>query len=281
MFRSNNRKRQKMKQVSTVDQLFDFDFKLLFYSGTYTDQKATCFFFVRKIIVYALSLIQLASMFMQIFTVGDPAEIIQACYISVTHFSFCCKLLNFILRQGELKEIRKFMLQKSFNDHPVEQKQLFGKSMKIFTIIATLYRWMLIFTAIFFATSPLIDEDTILPFNSWYPCDIQKYFWPIYVSQMVAISLSAYNNSTIDLLTVRLLFVTAEQFDILNDNLKNFLGSIRDDAKEVGLKKIVDLRKDVDYADYKIGMDSASDKNFRRHEDLLKIYIRHHYDVLK
>nr|CAH7743603.1 unnamed protein product [Callosobruchus chinensis] len=116
--------------------------------------------------------------------------------------------------------------------------------------ITSYFRGFTVIYIIIAITFPLLQRnDRVLPYNSWQPYDITQafYYYATFASQIIALIVTAFTNSSIDVVYYLTLNIACCQLDLLMDRLKG-----------------------VDY------YGSA----YRIHNDLVKNLV-HHYDIVE
>nr|CAM84002.1 olfactory receptor 4 [Tribolium castaneum] len=88
--------------------------------------------------------------------------------------------------------------------------------------IAKIFRILCILVVLFYTLVPYLDdkEDLSLPLPGWLPYNTKKYYYPTVIFQVMSVSVSAYNNSSIDVLTCMLITVASAEFNLLKGALK-------------------------------------------------------------
>ncbi|EEZ99358.2 Putative odorant receptor 71a-like Protein [Tribolium castaneum] len=90
-------------------------------------------------------------------------------------------------------------------------------------MVGTTFRLLCVVCVFAWGMVPYIDHTKAqaLPLPGWLPYNTTKYYYPTFVFQMVALSITACINSTIDILTWMLITIASAQFDILKEKLKS------------------------------------------------------------
>lgn len=154
-----------------------------------------------------------------ILETSNLSKLVDTLLISVTHFTFLCKLSNFSYFSANLLIIEDQLID-NFTEN--EMKILRDRT-KSADLIGKIFRWLCIFSLFAYIIMPFLTNPRRLPFPGWLPYDIDKYFYQTHFFQIISIAISAYNNSTIDILTWKLITIASAQLQVLCDNLQNIL----------------------------------------------------------
>ncbi|RZC38531.1 7tm 6 domain containing protein, partial [Asbolus verrucosus] len=122
---------------------------------------------------------------------------------------------------NNLLNIEDTLASSIFYGHPYNQLKLLKTKIASCQLIGKLFRMTCILCILFYLLIPYLGETLKLPLPGWLPYNTTKYFHVTVTFQIVSISVSAYNNSSIDILTWTLITVAAAEFNILKENLKN------------------------------------------------------------
>lgn len=152
----------------------------------------------------------------------DLSKLTETLLFFMTHFTFLCKLSNFLYYKRKLFEIEDLLAESIFYGFPYERLELVKNKVDSCKLIAKIFRILCVLVVLFYTLVPYLDdkEDMTLPLPGWLPYDTKKYYYPTVVFQVMSVSISAYNNSSIDVLTCMLITVASAHFDILKENLK-------------------------------------------------------------
>lgn len=235
-----------------------FEKKLLTISGMYPVKNPSIFYYGRSIITWFLSCANLVSQLIMMYQeAGDLSKITSLLYYCMTQTAFICKLLNFNLRKRLLIVMEEELRNPLFNTFSRDQNKKYLQSpISGLKQIASIFRVLCALVLLFYAIFPSIDKnpDNPLPMQGWYPFDIKKYRMYVYVFQVVSVGVSAFNNSTMDILTSGLITTASVQFLILKDNLRNMVENLPQKTRN-DISEVVDRRLE---------------KCVRHHNDILK-----------
>lgn len=166
---------------------------------------------------------QLFSMVVQmVIDRNELSKLSETLLFFMTHFTFLCKLTNFVYYKKKMFEIEDTLAMKIF--YGFRFKHLDEMKIKIDSckFIAKIFRILCILVVLFYTLVPYLDdkEDMSLPLPGWIPYNAKKYYYPTVVFQVMSVSVSAYNNSSIDVLTCMLITVASAEFNLLKEALK-------------------------------------------------------------
>lgn len=178
----------------------------------------------------------------------DVSTILDVLYYLFTQIALISKVINFIINRNNLLIIEDVISTKEFRSVTKNTQNIFHEIFKNTGVVATWYRITCLCAFFFYAVFPIVDwnSDSKVPLRSWYPFDEEKYNTYIYIFQIFSIFASAYNNSGIDLLTVRLISLALAQYDVLKDKLIHFYNE-NEDVFEGEYEKDVVLRTRLKY----------------------------------
>lgn len=156
----------------------------------------------------------------------------------ITHLAFLGKLTNFLYFKKKLLEIEE-QLQHPLFYHRHSQINKLQNEIWICQVIARIYRSLCIFVCSFYLLIPYFDVSTKQPLPGWLPFNATKFYFETVLLQMSCISSSAYNNSTIDILTWMLICIALGQFEILKENLREIRFEQKGQRTELYFKKCI------------------------------------------
>lgn len=141
----------------------------------------------------------------------------------MTHLTYICKLMNFGCHRSQMLQIEDMLRRPVFYGYrQIELKKL-KERVASTKLIGKTFRLMCVFCVLAWGLVPYLDNSKTkgLPLPGWLPYNTTKYYYPTFVFQMTALSITACVNSTIDILTWMLITLASAQFDILKEKLKN------------------------------------------------------------
>lgn len=197
----------------------------------YPVEKPTIAYYLRAIITWFISCAQLVSqLLMMSLQADDLSKITSALYYCMTQTAYICKLVNFSFRRKILPLMENELNNPLFNTYGESQDIFLQDTIGSFKRIAAIFRILCILVVFFYGLFPAMDNnpENPLPLPGWYPFDIKKYRYEIYVFQVLSVAVSAYNNANIDILTSGLISAASVQFQILKDNLVRITDDLQD-----------------------------------------------------
>ncbi|KAI4458986.1 odorant receptor [Holotrichia oblita] len=156
----------------------------------------------------------------KIATEQDKVEIIlEALYFGLTQITFLCKICNVIICNYKVGRMKAYLKKPVFNIHTKEQDIFIQNAIDMCHLFAKTYRFFVGLTITFYAIFPFIENT--LPLPGWFPMDMNKYWFFIYIYQLVCLILNGYNHTSFDCMNASLISMASAQFEILKDNLLN------------------------------------------------------------
>nr|CAI5849148.1 unnamed protein product [Callosobruchus analis] len=140
-----------------------------------------------------------------------------------TQLGFIGKLTMFYLRKHLLFHIENMLQKPSFYGFTSEQLTRIKKNLQGTYTVTSYFRGFTVVYIIIAITFPLLQrDDRALPYNSWQPYDITKasYYYATFASQIIALIVTAFTNSSIDVMYYLTLNIACCQLDLLMDRLK-------------------------------------------------------------
>ncbi|KYB28981.1 hypothetical protein TcasGA2_TC032272 [Tribolium castaneum] len=201
---------------------FETERTLLTLSGFYPrrTKKYNFFYNTSALINLFIAYGQLFSMVVQmVIDRNELSKLSETLLFFMTHFTFLCKLTNFVYYKKKMFEIEDNLSRKIFYGFELWQIKPKIDSCKF---IAKIFRILCILVVLFYTLVPYLDdkEDLSLPLPGWLPYNTKKYYYPTVIFQVMSVSVSAYNNSSIDVLTCMLITVASAEFNLLKGALK-------------------------------------------------------------
>lgn len=161
----------------------------------------------------------------QFFRTCESLENFVEIYPSLTFVIFCWKVVNFILKKNDMREILNEFRDQLFKPSSFEEKAIvekyFRKSQQIFKFVISLFT----LCGISIALTPLLkwNEKIELPFNLYYPFDVSSpiIFTTTYAFEALLNSFSIIINITLDTTVYGFMLVTIGQFELCAYRLEN------------------------------------------------------------
>jgi hypothetical protein len=170
---------------------------------------------------------------------NDLSKISETLHYFMTVLTYVYKLQNFLARRRNLLDIEDRLKEPVFYGFSLDQLRQLKSEIDSCRTVGKLFRIMCVGAVGLYALVPFLDKNKAmnLPIPGWFPYNVTKYYSPTYAFQMIGVGMTAYVNSTIDILTWMLMTVASAQFNILKENLKNIDYRF---GKEDGQKKIIE-----------------------------------------
>ncbi|CAH1381872.1 unnamed protein product [Tenebrio molitor] len=154
----------------------------------------------------------------------DLSKVSETLHYFVTHVTFLYKLKNFTSRGKNLLNIEDTLTLPVFYGFSFDQLRQLKREMDDCKTVGKVFRVTCVGAVALYGMVPFLDKNKSmsLPLPGWIPDKvIGKYYHATFLFQMTAVTMTAYVNSTIDILTWMLMTVGSAQFNILKENLKN------------------------------------------------------------
>ncbi|XP_051167654.1 odorant receptor 46a-like [Leptopilina boulardi] len=161
----------------------------------------------------------------QFFRTCESLEHFVEIYPSLTFIIFCWKVVNFIIKKNDMREILNEFRHHLFKPSTIEENLIvdkyYRKSQKIFKFIITIFT----LCGISIALTPLLKwkEKIMLPFNLYYPFDVSSpiIFTTTYAFESLLNSFSIIINVTLDTTVYGFMLITIGQFELCACRLEN------------------------------------------------------------
>lgn len=162
----------------------------------------------------------MVSMIGQILLEEDKVEVIlEVLYFGLTQTTFLCKICNVIICNYKVGRMKAYLKKTAFNIHTKEQDIFIQNAIDMCHLFAKTYRFFVGLTITFFAIYPFIENT--LPLPGWFPMDVNKYWFSLYIYHLVCLILNGYNHTSFDCMNACMISMASAQFEILKDNLVN------------------------------------------------------------
>lgn len=199
---------------------------LLTLSGFYPLDKFNIFHYLSRFINFTISIILLITFTFEIILTEDLMNSMDTLKVFVIHIFFVAKLIVFMFNSKRMKNVEILMQNKLFNLHNNNNNKQYCYIRDVIdntALIGNIYRICCTFYVVSSTMiGPILNrKDRQVAMAGRYGFDTKKYFVEVSIFQAIALSISAYNNSSIDILNTRLIAMASAQFDVLIDNLRN------------------------------------------------------------
>ncbi|RZC37342.1 7tm 6 domain containing protein, partial [Asbolus verrucosus] len=226
--------------------------KLLLFSGFYPRRRSknNILYVFRAGLNIFVSYAQLFSMIVQmVMDRNDLSKLSETILFFMTHVTFLGKLTNFGYYRSNLFNIEDALTNPVFYGFSSECLAVLKKKMASCNLVAKIFRMLCILAVLLYTSVPFLDESKTksLPLPGWLPFNTRKYYYLGVIFQIASVSITAYNNSSIDILTWMLITVATAEFDILKENLKtiNFRSECEARANKTVFKNCIKHHKAI------------------------------------
>ncbi|KAJ3653682.1 hypothetical protein Zmor_012920 [Zophobas morio] len=215
-----------VKRIQAFDlrDVFKTERTLLSLSGFYPQrhQINVPFYFTSALINVVVSYLQLFSMFGQmVVDRKDLSKLTDTLLFFMTHFTFLGKLTNFGYYRQNLLAIEDDLCARIFYSFSEKQLGILISKIGSCNTIAKIFRMSCVLCIIFYSVLPLLGDEKNLPLPGWLPYDTDAFYLETIIFQILSVCVSAYNNSSIDILTWKLIAVASGEMEILKENLRD------------------------------------------------------------
>ncbi|XP_044258925.1 odorant receptor 94a-like [Tribolium madens] len=203
---------------------------------------------VITIIASLITIAQFLSMVMQIIIAGNDLTVLsETLLFFMTHLTYMCKLVNLLFYKTNLLHIEDLLTRPKFYGFSQNELKNLKEGIESTKTVAKLFRIFCALACIAYGLVPYLDNTKAmaLPLPGWLPYDTTKYYYQTCVFQMVAVSITASINSTIDILTWKLITIAAVQFDILKRKLRNLDFNLEAKLLQIQFKNCVKHHKEI------------------------------------
>nr|UTN00937.1 odorant receptor [Semanotus bifasciatus] len=226
------------KFVFDLRKSFDIEKKLLLYCGFYPNRGEMNKYLYYLSGFYHLSvsiLIQLSMTVLIVLHITNLSTIAEALMFFVTQTAFMWKLANIIIKRELLSKIEEILSNPIFYNLSDGHLELITDYLASTKRFATLYRiicFMVCTTNVILQlVGSKLGHAMLLGWNPWEIDSRIKYYLNC-TFQLNAFCVSAYLNSTIDILIAVLITVATAQIEILKSNLSNIQYNTADAKKK-------------------------------------------------
>lgn len=203
--------------------IIDTEKLILTLGGIYPQNVYNLFYYVCFLVTLFFSFGLFFVMFIDLFIETELSEIISILYYFPQQAAYVCKLINFVVKAKKMRRIEEIFNKDLFNLHKEHQYRFLNESIEKTRIIANVFRLLCCLVVLFYALPPMFEEKMKIPLPGWYPFDVERNAFLIYIFEVIAVFVSATINSNIDILDVRLISMGTAQLNVLMDNLENIL----------------------------------------------------------
>ncbi|CAH1374577.1 unnamed protein product, partial [Tenebrio molitor] len=204
---------------------FSIEKSLLLFAGFYPrrDTKNSSLHTFSALMHLCFAYTQLLSMIIQlIIDKNDVSKLSETLLFFMTHVTFLYKLTNFIYHRNNLLDIEDSLTLPIFYGFPFDRLGQLKSEIESCKTIGKIFRITCVVALALYGLVPYLDKgkSMTLPLPGWIPYNVRKCYYPTYMFQMISVCITAYVNSTIDILTWMLITVASAEFEILKGNLE-------------------------------------------------------------
>lgn len=214
-------------------KVFDIEKKLLSITGFYPKRNNYSYYYNFSAFINILvTCVQLSSMVGQmIVDQKDISKITDTLLFFMTQFTFLGKLINFLYHRKDLLVVEDKLSESVFYNFPQEKFKILTSKLNGCRAVAKNFRILCVLCVILYSILPCFSNERTLPMPGWVPYDEKKYYFQTAIFQILSVSLCAYNNSSFDILTWKLITISSGHLQILNENLSDLIYTTGKEAK--------------------------------------------------
>ena len=178
-----------------------------------------------RIVVLTLIHVFTLSEIIQFFLTCESLENFVEIYPSLTYIVFCWKVMNFIRKESDMRDMLSNFQEYSFKPKTNEELVILDKYLNKSQLIYIYITSVLLLCGVSIVLTPLLKwgEGIELPFNLYYPFEVTKptVFIIAYIFQSVLNTFSILINITLDTTVYGFLLLTIGQFELFSYRLEN------------------------------------------------------------
>ncbi|CAG9857887.1 unnamed protein product [Phyllotreta striolata] len=193
---------------------------LLTRQGFYPMKTTPWWFYLSRYYNTTISLVLLSLLVLYVFftTGGDLVKLCENLLFFVTELAFVCKLINIVVLKDRLWLLERQLSELSQREFTEEEKKLIDRTVQEARKFTHSFRWLCYAVVLFYALVPLIDQEEgnrKSPLPIWVPFDLQEHYFYAWFFSISALSVGAFTNSNIDILTILYITIGTSQFEVL------------------------------------------------------------------
>lgn len=125
-------------------------------------------------------------------------------------------------------QLEEKLNQERFTQLSLEEQHLLNRMVKFGRSVASIYRFLCLQVVIFYAVYPFFDSRNAdgsrkLPLPMQFPFNANNYYYEVYCISMLSLSIGAWTNSNIDILTIMLITLGTAQMEVLKMRLEKVI----------------------------------------------------------
>ncbi|KAJ3653683.1 hypothetical protein Zmor_012921 [Zophobas morio] len=153
----------------------------------------------------------------------DLSKLTDTLLYFMTHVTFLVKLINFGYYRRNLLTIEDDLRAQILYSFSKNQLGILISKIDSCNMIAKIFRLSCVLCILFYSFLPLLGEEKGLPLPGWLPYDTDKFYYETVIFQNFSVCVTAFNNSTIDILTWKLITIASGEMEILKVNLRDLV----------------------------------------------------------
>ncbi|XP_050512845.1 odorant receptor 94a-like [Diabrotica virgifera virgifera] len=216
------------QNINLVDA-FDIEKRYLTFGGFYPIQHVSkmsrvCYY-IRGSFNFIMSWLEMILIVVYLYTqLSDLIKISEVLLFCMTQSAFVCKLVNFIVYKNNMFIIEKHLQNPLLTYLNKEEEKLVKDYVDNVRILAKIFRILCTGVVLFYGLYPILDHEPgeikKLPLPVWVPFDTEKYYVYIWFVIMLSLSIGAWTNSNIDILTISLITLATVHTEILKERFR-------------------------------------------------------------
>lgn len=222
-------------------EVYKIPYDMLSATGIWPKKTPSPFYKMKTGVSWLLAISLLTTMTMETLNdLNDFTKLSEILYINVTIAAYFVKMAVFTYKREIILNTIKFLRDPIFLSYPEDLSRYMVNAVRVSNLLGKTYQYSACCCVILFTVYPFLDnKPTPFPF----PYDLGKYNYIMFVQQAVAVSIAAWNNSSLDVLCTSLIGIACAQFDILAGKITS--SKVEENEEHFDLKKDREVRKNL------------------------------------
>lgn len=203
-----------MKQLRITDG-FEIQKRIMSVMGYWHKENSSVFFKLRGLLSLMIFLVSYFGMLMEfIEDIGDINKVSEILYLLTSYTSSFCKAISYLYARKTFLRILTDVSDPIFISHSLDASNNLTQIVHSLIFLAKFYGVSGALAIVFFCIYPIF-ENTSLPMA--IPLETGRYTFLVYIIEVVALSIAAWNNFCLDTLFVGFIRYAVFQLDVLKE----------------------------------------------------------------